>query len=552
MENLDLFYRGFLDFKKQTKQTVDVSSFYDASKTFNKPENENISVIFSTCVIKEDWVLAIEQGLPYIQKAIKEERQFIRNDSEVLPIERIRKVSKQSIEDLSKHSNYITHLPEDETSYRILPDKMLMVRKESDYTVYENRVLYATLYYLRDFIKTRLDVIKKMTYRYEAKSHLKKKVNMNNRIIDINLNLSEIRENDPLAIKKNENKELIERLDVLMAQVIMLLETPLMQEVSKVDMVRRPIVKTNVLKMNKNFKEALALFDFIVAYEEPGYLIKTIEKSFSPLTLDMVKDYSEVALLMSFITYSYGNNLEPELRKRYFEAENKRQQEKENKLIEKIKNIRKKIEQEGKTLDEYLTDIEKAIKILEDKITSLNNEIKTITSNNKKKIEAMVEEHRLNLKETKETMEAAHNLEVKNLKEGYEEEILLLKSQIENLNEEIVKITSQKEEEISSLNASYQGEIATLNQNHLNEVDNLTKDFKDQIDKANYERDLARGELIGFKIDHGFTPSTFDYTSKERFEELENIRISFEKFFDSTWEETKKKIRKDIFGRKYK
>ena len=60
----------------------------------------------------------------------------------------------------------------------------------------------------------------------------------------------------------------------------MLLETPLMQEVSKVDMVRRPIVKTNVLKMNKNFKEALALFDFIVAYEEPGYLIKTIEKSF--------------------------------------------------------------------------------------------------------------------------------------------------------------------------------------------------------------------------------------------------------------------------------
>ena len=119
----------------------------------------------------------------------------------------------------------------------------------------------------------------------------------------------------------------------------------------------------------------LALFDFIVAYEEPGYLIKTIEKSFSPLTIDMVKDYSEVALLMSFITYSYGNNLEPELRKRYFEAENKRQQEKENKLIEKIKNIRKKIEQEGKTLDEYLQNI--ATSIAQMSADYIINKIKT-------------------------------------------------------------------------------------------------------------------------------------------------------------------------------
>ena len=113
MNDLDLFYRGFIDFKKQTKQTIDVSSFYSEAKHYNKAENEDVIVYFSTCIIKEDWVTAIEEGVPFVEKAIKEERQFIRNDSEVLPIDRIRKISKQSIEDLSKHSNYITHLPED-------------------------------------------------------------------------------------------------------------------------------------------------------------------------------------------------------------------------------------------------------------------------------------------------------------------------------------------------------------------------------------------------------------------------------------------------------
>ena len=87
---------------------------------------------------------------------------------------------------------------------------------------------------------------------------------------------------------------------------------------------------------------------------------------------------------------------------------------------------------------------------------------------------------------------------------------------------------------------------------HMLSYYDLNKDYQKQIEAANYERDLARGELIGFKIDQGFAPPTFDYTNKERFIELENIRITFEKFFDSTWEEAKKKIRKDIFGRKYK
>ena len=44
----------------------------------------------------------MEKGLVHIEKAIKEERQFIRSNGEVLPIEKIKHVSKESIEHLAK------------------------------------------------------------------------------------------------------------------------------------------------------------------------------------------------------------------------------------------------------------------------------------------------------------------------------------------------------------------------------------------------------------------------------------------------------------------
>ena len=52
----------------------------------------------------------------------------------------------------------ITHVPEEEGD-NIVPDKLYMVEKLSDYAVYENRFLFMLLSYLRDFIQYRLEKI---------------------------------------------------------------------------------------------------------------------------------------------------------------------------------------------------------------------------------------------------------------------------------------------------------------------------------------------------------------------------------------------------------
>ena len=273
MKALDTLYEAYQNYKKLCITDNDTSRFFRAYMNIKDRDSEDLVSIFSVCHIEQDWVDAIEKGLPFFEKAIKEERQFIRNDGEVLPIEKIRKTSKASIQDLAKHANYITHEAPPDSETEVLPDKMLMVQKESDFAIYENRVLYAGLMYLKDFVTSRLATIKEATNTYIVKQHIKKLIDMGSRKINVDLDFDEKRVNDPLLSEKNTEKDVIDRLDQILTGVLALLKTPLMREVSKVEMVSRPIAKTNILKMNRNFRESLACFDYVANYQGQGFTI---------------------------------------------------------------------------------------------------------------------------------------------------------------------------------------------------------------------------------------------------------------------------------------
>ena len=98
-----------------------------------------------------------------------------------------------------------------------------------------------------------------------------------------------------------------------------LLGTPLMDQVSKVAMIKPPITKTNVLKMNHNFKMAVALYEYLSAYDGDGYTIQEIRRSFTPFSAETADEISETVLLTSFLAYKNANDLEGELRENFEE-----------------------------------------------------------------------------------------------------------------------------------------------------------------------------------------------------------------------------------------
>ena len=94
MNQLDVYYRALLNYRKLTTANHDCTAMRSAIASADA-EKDKIVIKRAFCTIESDWVEAIENGLIHIEKAIKQERQFIRSNGEVVPIEKVKRVSKE-------------------------------------------------------------------------------------------------------------------------------------------------------------------------------------------------------------------------------------------------------------------------------------------------------------------------------------------------------------------------------------------------------------------------------------------------------------------------
>ena len=78
MNNFDILYRALIDYRKNTLDSRECKA---QRKAIISADNENdiIQITRKNCIVEEDWIEAIETGLVFVEKAIKEERQFIRS-----------------------------------------------------------------------------------------------------------------------------------------------------------------------------------------------------------------------------------------------------------------------------------------------------------------------------------------------------------------------------------------------------------------------------------------------------------------------------------------
>ena len=560
MNQLELFYWAYEHYKKEF---VDNRDDYLFKKGVNskKAPNDYMSMVEVTCEIEEDWIAAIEKGLDYIAKAIKEDRQFIRNEGEVLPIEKIRRVSKDSITDLSKHSNYITRLPKE--GEEVIPEKLLMIKRENDYTIYENRVVYTTLCYLKDFVSQRLDKIKETVNKYDGQVQIKKKIELGYRTVDVSLFIHDVRKNDEIALKRAEAQDKIMRLDAILNGVLVLLKTPLMQEVSKAPLVTRPVTKTNVLKMNTNFKESLYVFDYVCAYNKPGYTISETEKKIAPLSIEQENGFTDVILLSSFLTYEFNNALEEELRQSYILEEKRRKKIEEEKVLARIAELMDKAKKSEKEIGEYLLMLEEGYHILENKIQEVKDELaKTIedyeariveiNEKHAEEIANLNEEHRqeienINNEHLQEIsdLNANHDQEMTNLRDIHTQEMNSLK---ENMTKEFQKVITQKETTINEQTEKINN-LSTKNKSLSEEKKLIEKTTKEEVERLKKELDLAHAENLALRVKLNKPKvDPHDFTTRARFNELEYEYKILGQFMEQAWVETKKEIEKRIYS----
>lgn len=614
MRNSDLYYRAYKDYRKLTAEDAAcLRSRKDLAKA--NTENDALQTTKYLCTIREDWVQAIEEGLPYVEKAVAEQRQFIRTDGEVVPIEKVKRIGKETVEHLAKHSDMITHVPEEGDD--VTPDKLYMVEKLSDYAVYENRFLYMMLCYLNDFINFRLEKIEELRHTYLGELTLKKQVVGKKRKLTLQTHVTDSRTDNEYPLADEQSANLLERIKNCRSIVMSLLETDLMQQVAKSPMLKPPITKTNVLKMNNNFKRALALYDFVATYKGKGFSYEEVPHNHAPFSEQVADELAESVNMMVFLAYKYGNDLEDKLETAYKEEERRRKEEEEKKLVERLKRLKKRAMESGKTDDEYMLLLEERNRMLEkdseelhvvrQEVEALNRRIDELTAEKTDltrriaALNAVIEEkdreiERLNLKYIEDmaalrqqheqqiaALQAEHAANLENIQVEHEKSVAAmradfatqlqnavaesqaqakeatrahdeLRAQWEKDRAELEKGLASVRERTENLDADrrkltegYEFQLAEAEKRHERTLAEHDRKASEQLQTCERELHMVRAELDAIRIKNGALKPSDDYTSRERFVELEEEYEAFKRFFRGQWKLTKRSIRDEVY-----
>ena len=107
----------------------------------------------------------VEKTIPYIENILAAPTRLIVNEEEVVKIEKIKKVTVESIKHLSKNAGFIEDVDENGD---VKPGKLLNVFKEETLNTYENRFIYTLIQKMRAIVVREkiMQVLRLRCFRY--------------------------------------------------------------------------------------------------------------------------------------------------------------------------------------------------------------------------------------------------------------------------------------------------------------------------------------------------------------------------------------------------
>ena len=272
------------------------------SKVFLK--NTNSDMHFKSDFLGDslsfEWMDEMEKACPFIDIIVRNPKMALVQEEMVVKVEKAKKITVASVKDLARHTNYISKL--NEKTKDIEPKKILDIRNEETYNIYENRFLYSLIYTMNKFILEKedmlneLEVNNKKVLEYKADTTtLKEKVDISLKITstsipndDTNKNIEEEIENIKQRIKRVkeyitswQRSEMVKALDK-----------------AHITLINSQVKKTNIILKNPNFQIAVKLWDYLRNY----YLndTKNLRENFDTDGNNIIKVFLDRSFLMNY------------------------------------------------------------------------------------------------------------------------------------------------------------------------------------------------------------------------------------------------------------
>lgn len=402
-------------------------------------------------VIDMDWVIAIEETLPYIQKAID---------------------------------------------------------KQESFAIYENRVLLTLIHKALMFVDDKYSKMKNVPNDSYNNITMNRHLELNQQKLDFSVNyVNEDHESlaEDLDVEDIESLSDFDRIRRIRQGLNECLATPLMKEIAKEPQVKPPLTQTNLLKENPNFKKAVELWSFLDTYKKQGF--ELVGEEYNGKMTDENKE--DVYLAMEFQHFMMSITTNPALRKMLqekYEEENALAKEEADRP-EKVKEmvLEAQIEAERKEeiekLTAEITELKQKIAEQKQKIEEQANIIKTQEG----KIAALENERESHAKQV-EQMNADFAEKTRIAEENFANRLSAKQKEFDDAQ-------TAHNEYVTKLNTDNANKIAELNTNHSNEVAQLKSNYENRIDTINKENATATANLKS-DYEGQLTSMKADYTSQ--------------------------------------
>ena len=224
--------------------------------------------LFQSDLLVFDWVDEMEFACPYIDIIVGNPKLTLIQEKNVVKVERAKRVNVDSVKNLAKNTHYINKIKDDQS---VEPKKILEVRNEETFNIYENRFLYTLIDDMARFIRDKEQILnhfelienKRMEYAATTKAAGEK--------IHIEVAISsESLPNQKIDKKLEEEiKKVKKRLKRIKDYISSWYHSPMMKQLERehVKPIKPPLKKTNITLKNPNFRIAARLWDFIRAYD---------------------------------------------------------------------------------------------------------------------------------------------------------------------------------------------------------------------------------------------------------------------------------------------
>lgn len=454
MTNTDILYRAYRELRESMSHATSYTDFTAAlSRADNHSDIHNGSIVIRE--IEMDWVEEIEKAIPFLDGAIREQRRFIVQQEEIVPIEKSRKITSESVRHLAQHTNMIASVEGD----RVTPQSILNIYREESFAIYENRFLYTLVKNACMFIEKRYQSLIAVPGESKAYLELQRDICARQEKIGIKLQYStEYQEETTVDIAADvstlSNFQRVMRIRKIFSDF---LTSPLMRELVGCEPVRPPITRTNLLMKNPNFHGALDLWVFLESYTKIGYYTVMNESSGSIAPAMQESLYDAINLVRFVVRMnlneSFRDKLEEEYQKEIRRREYAAKKAEDARVAEEQRRLRLALEDQANTYEKKYGELKAA---QEKQI----QEIRTRVASRISKMEADYREKTIAVEQDCQNR---------------------IKQQAEAHQAEVQRIVSEAEEKLRTVSADFEAQIANNESIYEAEKTRMTEAFDREI-----------------------------------------------------------------------